>query len=148
MGLATANAEIVPDPDNTVTPLRGSLRVLVVEDDAADAYLIRQALESDPRVREIVRAKDGVEALSMLENGTIHPDLAIIDLQMPRKDGFSFLVDLACQDEREFPTVVLTSSKARADAVRSRLRGARLVLTKPDTLRELETILHRAIATL
>lgn len=148
MGLAVANTEIVPDADNAVVPQRAPLRVLVVEDDAADAYLIRQALESDPRVQEIVRAKDGVEALSMLEDGTFRPDLAIIDLQMPRKDGFSFLVDLACQDEQEFPAVVLTSSKARADAVRSRLRGARLVLTKPDTLRELETILHRAIATL
>lgn len=148
MGAAVARREDVVEHMPFPAQQPAGLRILVVEDDAADAYLIRQALETQPRIGEIMRAKDGVEALAMLQDGTVEPDLVIVDLQMPRKDGFSFLVDLGCEQKRRFPAIVLTSSKARADAVRSRLRGARLVLTKPDTLRELQLVLHRAIATL
>lgn len=148
MGVAVAKQEAIVEDMPFPAQHSAGLRILVVEDDAADAYLIRQALETQPRIEEVLRAKDGVEALAMLENGSVNPDLVIVDLQMPRKDGFSFLVDLSCEQKRRFPAIVLTSSKARADAVRSRLRGARLVLTKPDTLRELQQVLHRAIATL
>lgn len=124
----------------------GDLQILVVEDDSADAYLIFRALSDNPRVGEIVHAWDGIEALEMIESGAIDPDLAIIDLHMPRKNGFSLLVELACRDHPRFSTVVLTSSKASSDAVRSKLRGANHFLTKPDTIEELDTVLARAVA--
>ena len=126
--------------------LMDGLQVLVIEDDEADAYLIELALCDHPRVGEIVHAADGAEALTLIDNGTVEPDLAIVDLHMPRKDGFSFLVELGCRDEPRFPSVVLTSSTARSDAVRSLLRGANQVLTKPPTVDELEAILGSAIA--
>lgn len=128
-------------------PACADLNILVVEDDEADAYLIERALADHPRVERIVRATDGVEAMEYLQDG-IEPDLAIIDLQMPRKNGFSLLIDLACSRAPRFPMVVLTSSTARTDAIRSKLRGADQVLTKPDTVGELQTMLDKVIAAL
>jgi CheY-like chemotaxis protein len=124
----------------------GDLQILVVEDDSADAYLIFRALSDNPRVGEIIHAWDGIEAMEMIESGAVDPDLAIIDLHMPRKNGFSLLVELACRDQPHFSTVVLTSSKASSDAVRSKLRGANQFLTKPDSVEELDSVLSRAVA--
>jgi CheY-like chemotaxis protein len=122
------------------------LQVLVVEDDAADAYLIYRALADNPRVGEITQARDGVEALELLNSGAVEPDLAIIDLHMPRKNGFSLLVELACREDQKFTTVVLTSSKASSDAVRSKLRGANCFLTKPDSVEEFQLLLGEVVA--
>jgi CheY-like chemotaxis protein len=124
-------------------PSVAGYEILVVEDDEADAYLIQNALAAHPSVLRIVRAVDGVEALDALAEG-FEPDLAIIDLHMPRKNGFSLLVDLNCAGWG-FPMIVLTSSTARADAVRSKLRGAARVLAKPDTVEELRDLLNGTI---
>jgi CheY-like chemotaxis protein len=122
------------------------LRVLVVEDDEADAYLIRKALDSNPRVGEILLAKDGVAALELLDH-MASPDLAIVDLHMPRKDGFALLLDFAARDTH-FPSVVLTSSRSGADSLRSRKRGADAFLTKPNTIEKLANALDEVIATI
>jgi len=124
------------------------LQILLVEDDAADAYLIKCALAKNPRVGSIVCATDGVSALRAIEQGHATPDLAIIDLQMPRMDGFRFLVELGCRLPDKFPKFVLTSSTSRSDQVRSRLRRADRILHKPDTLSQLEVLLNNAIATI
>jgi CheY-like chemotaxis protein len=122
------------------------LQILLVEDDAADAYLIKCALSKNPRVGSIVCAADGICALRALEEGDAAPDLAIIDLQMPRMDGFRFLVELGCRHQHTFPKFVLTSSTSRSDQVRSRLRRADRILHKPDTFNQLEVLLNNAIA--
>jgi CheY-like chemotaxis protein len=122
------------------------LNILVVEDDEADAYLIERCLGENPRVATIMRAADGVEALDLIDCGIIEPDLAIVDLHMPRKNGFNLLLELSCRETPRFPMVVLTSSTARTDAIRSKLRGANQVLTKPDTVEELDQVLSEAIA--
>jgi CheY-like chemotaxis protein len=130
-------------PKDTAAP---GLCVLVVEDDEADAYLISRALERQPRVAQVIRAWDGAEALELVEQGKVDPDLAFIDLHMPRKNGFNLLAAIAAGSAPRFPMVVLTSSTAPTDAMRSRLRGAVRVVTKPDTLQAMEVELGRAIA--
>lgn len=125
--------------------VRPGLVVLVVEDDEADAYLISRALANQPAVGQVVRASDGVEALRMVDDGEVTPDLAFIDLHMPRKNGFNLLAAFACNKQRSFPMVVLTSSTAPTDAVRSRVRGAMRVVTKPDGVKALEAVLASAI---
>lgn len=132
----------VIDPPQ-VMPEARELQVLIVEDDEADAYLIERALDGHPNLA-LLRAVDGVEAMEFLEDG-VEPDLAIIDLHMPRKNGFSLLLELNCTGRR-FPMVVLTSSTAPSDAMRSKLRGADRVLAKPDTVEELRTLLSGVIA--
>lgn len=121
------------------------LCILVVEDDAADAYLIGRALARLPSVGEVARACDGVEALELVERKTVKPDLAFVDLHMPRKSGFNLLADFSDREDPTFPMVVLTSSTAPTDAIRSRLRGALRVVNKPDTVDELEAVLGATI---
>jgi CheY-like chemotaxis protein len=121
------------------------LCLLVVEDNEADAYLIQRALQRHCGVGRIVHAVDGLEALEMIERGEVEPDLAFIDLHMPRKNGFDLLVDLACRPQRSFPMVVLTSSNAPTDVVRCRLRGAVQIINKPDTAEELAIVLTAAV---
>jgi CheY-like chemotaxis protein len=124
------------------------LRVLLVEDDDADSYLIRRALGEIPRVAEIRVARDGVEALELIENWTAGPDLAIVDLKMPRKDGFTLLREFAARKSANFPSVVLTSSRSGADIYRAKKRGAAEFVTKPNDLVKLRTALDDVIAKL
>ena len=121
------------------------LRVLVVEDDEADVYLISRALAAHPSIGDVAYASDGVEAFDMVDSGEVEPDLAFIDLHMPRKNGFNLLTAFACDPERTFPMVVLTSSIAPADVIRSRLRGAIRVVTKPDSVEAMQEALAAAI---
>jgi CheY-like chemotaxis protein len=65
---------------------------------------------------------------------------------MPRKNGFSLLVELRCRPKADFPAIVLSSSSASADNARSKLRGADCFLTKPDSIEELHRLLSIAMA--
>jgi len=130
-----------------LSPPRWSLglQVLLVEDDDADAYLIRRALAKNPWVGEVVLAEDGVEALELFDKGRISPDLAIVDLHMPRKDGLCLLKEFSSRASAHFPSVVLTSSKSSKDVVRAKNRGALEFITKPKTEEELAATLNRVI---
>jgi len=121
------------------------LCILVAEDDEADAYLICRALARQPGVDKVVHVPDGVVALWMVEQGQIAPDLAFVDLKMPRLGGLGLLVAWAERPQPGFPVVVLTSSTAPLDATRSRMRGAFQVISKPDTLESLELELSLAV---
>jgi CheY-like chemotaxis protein len=124
----------------------GGLQVLLVEDDEADAYLIRRALAANPMVSDIVLAENGEEALELLDKRRVFPDLALIDLRMPRKDGIALLKDIAGRPTMLFPCAVLTSSKSGRDALRARHRGAVAFVTKPKAEPELKTALDRLVA--
>lgn len=124
------------------------LKILMVEDDQADAYLIKRALRSNPRVGEVVHVRDGVEALELIDGRRFQPDLALLDLQMPRKHGFSLLLELATRASVAFPSVVLSSSRSGADRVRTRIRGADQFITKPNSLEKMTRALDEVIAAL
>jgi CheY-like chemotaxis protein len=143
----TAFADTATAP-NRILEQSTRLCILVVEDDEADAYLISRALSDNPAVGRVVHAHDGVEALAMVERGAVIPDLAFVDLRMPRMDGFDLLVAFASRAKMNFPMVVLTSSAAPKDAVRGRLRGAIRVVTKPDTVTELYFVLKATVEAL
>lgn len=121
-----------------------SITILLVEDDEADAYLIERALQNNARVTEIIRAHYGEEALKLMGDPDIRPNLALIDLQMPKKDGFAMLLELKKLDTELVP-VVLTSSRGGADAHRSFHRGARMFVSKPKEPQRLQAILNEVI---
>jgi CheY-like chemotaxis protein len=121
------------------------LKILLVEDDEGDAYLIISALSDNPRVESVVVAKNGDEALELIDRGAVKPDLALIDLHMPRKDGLALLTHLALRKGDWFPSVVLTSSRLKADALRSQTRGAVGFVTKPMSVAKLKEALNREI---
>jgi CheY-like chemotaxis protein len=119
------------------------LRIMIVEDDEADAYLIKKLLTEHPRTGQVIRAVDGVEALEMLAVGLI-PDLAFIDLKMPRMNGFTLVQEIDSRRLR-FPMVVLTSSAAQSDLSKRRLGRAEKILTKPVAVSQMRVLLDKAI---
>lgn len=119
-------------------------RILLVEDDAADAYLITRALSDVPSVGEVVHARNGVEALAKVESDGPF-DLAFVDLHMPMMNGFELLMSCAERGFANLPMVVLTSSSSPSDAVRSKVRGALRVVTKPESVSEMYAVLMTTI---
>jgi CheY-like chemotaxis protein len=111
--------------------------VLLVEDDAGDVLLIEEAF-ADNKVRNRVHhVSDGVDALAFLRregeySDAPHPDLVLLDLNLPRKDGREVLAEIKGDDAlRHIPVVVLTTSKAEEDVLRSYKLYANAYVTKP-----------------
>jgi chemotaxis family two-component system response regulator Rcp1 len=113
------------------------IQVLLVEDNEADLDLMREILEASPVHLELATVPDGVEAISYLrKKGSyerVHrPDLVLLDLNLPRKDGREVLQEIKEDPKlRLIPVVVMTSSAAEADVVRSYSLGANCYVTKP-----------------
>ncbi len=122
------------------------LQVLLVEDSPGDIRLTLEAFrDTNPSIRLHV-ANDGVEALAFLRQEGIHfsaprPDLILLDLNMPKMDGRQALAQIK-QDEslKTIPTVILTTSEAEADIVRSYQLKANCYLNKPVQLDAFENL--------
>ena len=110
--------------------------ILLVEDDEADALLIQDALEDRGDARSIIQVQDGIAALEHLRTpGTGHPDLIVLDLNMPRMNGHELLGILkADEDLRTIPVVVLTTSSTTTDVEAAYKKHANAYVTKPVTL--------------
>jgi two-component system response regulator len=90
-------------------------RILLVEDSAPDAMLIRQALREAEIDADVEVVTDGEQALARLRRGPA-PDLMLLDLNLPRKDGRAVLSEMNCDEGmRGIPTIVLTTSSAPHD---------------------------------
>ena len=108
-----------------------AIEVLLVEDDPGDVLLIQEAF-ADNKVRNRLHCvSDGVDALRFLrrEDGYAdapRPDLILLDLNLPRKDGREVLAEVKTDDQlQQIPVVVLTTSKLEEDVLRSyRLHGS------------------------
>jgi CheY-like chemotaxis protein len=106
--------------------------VLVVEDDLGDQLLIEEALTAKGQPRSIMRAPDGLAALEHLRNAERHPDLIVLDLNMPRMGGAELLSILKTDDQlRVIPVVVLTTSSSPADISDAYQRHANAYVIKP-----------------
>lgn len=148
-----ALAEAIDDPIEDSLAARAlyrvsNLQILLVEDDAADAYLIQLALARNPNVSQVVLAKDGVEALALIDADRARPDLAIVDLHMPRKDGLALLTDLSTRKSAQFPAIVLTTSTSGEDILHSWKRGAVEFMTKRHSVNEMAAALDHVISNL
>ena len=111
--------------------------VLLVEDDPGDVVLVREAFEHNKVRNELRVASDGVYALEQLRDPELSlPDLVLLDLNLPRKDGRELLAEIR-SDPRltAIPVVVLTTSEAEADILRSYELHANAYVTKPVDLR-------------
>jgi CheY-like chemotaxis protein len=124
------------------------IRVLLVEDNEADAYLTRETLEASKLRLEIAIASDGVEAIDYLLRrppfaDVVLPDLILLDLNLPRLDGRQVLEELRRHDAlRTIPVVILTSSDAERDIAQSYELGANCYVTKPVGLDAFQSIVR------
>ena len=120
----------------TISPLSG-VQILLVEDSAGDVSLTREALRDAKVHNELHVVGDGIEALAYLRGegkyvGAATPDLVLLDLNLPRKDGREVLEEMKADDDlKRIPVVVLTTSSSEADIYESYQLHANAFVTKP-----------------
>ena len=119
-----------------------SITILMADDDPDDQLLTREALEENRLDNEILFVNDGIELLDYLyrrgrfaePNAAPRPDLILLDLNMPRMDGREALAHIKADPMlRRIPVVVLTTSKAEEDILRSYDLGVNSFVVKPVT---------------
>jgi two-component system response regulator len=128
-------------PDN-VRPIN----ILLVEDSPTDVLITREALENAKVINNLQVAEDGVEALQILRRQgryaqAAHPDLILLDLNLPRKDGREVLQEIKNDEQlKTIPVVVLTTSKAEEDIMKAYGQHANCYITKPVDFTEFASV--------
>ncbi len=113
------------------------IQILLVEDNSGDARLTLEALKETALYNKLQHVVDGVEALAYLRREGRHahaarPDLILLDLNLPRKDGREVLEEIkADQDLRRIPVVVLTTSQSEEDISKAYDLNANCYVAKP-----------------
>jgi len=116
--------------------------ILIVDDNPADVALVSEALAGSKHRRQITSVADGVEAMAYLNRrdkfaNAIRPDLVILDLNLPKRDGLAVLAAMKAGPElRRIPVVIFSTSQLRKDVVRSFEMGANCYVNKPGNLTE------------
>ena len=122
--------------------------ILLVEDSASDADLAIRALAESPFESNVSHAKDGVEALAMLRGeGDFatcpRPDLILLDLNMPRKDGRQVLEELRTDSNlTAIPVVVLSTSSREEDIVETYDLGSNSYIVKPVEIQDFFSVIE------
>lgn len=125
-----------------------SLQILLVEDDPADVELTQWSMKESKLSANLRVVEDGLEALAFLRRegkyaDAPRPDLILLDLNLPRMDGRTFLAEMRADDGlKSIPVVILTTSEAEEDVVRSYRLGANCYITKPVGLTEFTRVVN------
>ncbi|MBZ5663315.1 MAG: response regulator [Acidobacteriia bacterium] len=120
--------------------MKTTFEVLLVDDNPADIDLTRDVLAKSKRRFHVNTVTDGAEAISFLRCQGKYveapsPDLVVLDLNLPRKDGRDVLADIKADPAlAKIPVVIFTSSQANSDIARSYELGANCYLRKPGNL--------------
>ena len=115
----------------------GPVEILLVEDNPGDERLTREALKEGKVYSNLHWVKDGVEALDFLNRrgkygDAPRPDIILLDLNLPKKDGREVLQEIKSADNlKRIPVVVLTTSQAEEDVLRTYNLHANCYVTKP-----------------
>lgn len=112
------------------------VRILLIEDNAPDIRLTTEALRQGAAVVDLTVARDGVEALDLLRHNdsppALLPDLILLDLNLPRKDGREVLRAVKSDPALvHVPIIILTTSSAERDVLESYRLGANAYVVKP-----------------
>jgi two-component system, chemotaxis family, response regulator Rcp1 len=123
-------------------PILDSIDILIVEDNPGDARLIKEVLNDNKIYSSLNIVNDGVEAMNFLNNqgkyaGAPKPDLIILDLNLPKKDGREVLAEIKSnRDLLHIPIVIMTISQAEEDILKTYKLQANCYITKPIDLNE------------
>jgi two-component system response regulator len=126
-------------------------QIVLIEDSPADVYLVELALKESGITYEMIKFKNGEEALKSLcppagtEASAYAPDAIFLDLNTPKSDGFEVLIKLKqAPSLAHVPMAIITSSRATSDKHRTVLQGARYI-QKPAQLEEFLTTVGQAV---
>ena len=132
-------------------PVKDKFLVLLADDSADDRFLLRRGLEPAARLQLLAETRDGVQTIAYLDrqNSPRHrdefplPDLLLLDLNMPGRDGFEVLKWLQPQPfAKDLTVVVLTGSVRPQDIQRALELGAHLYQVKPHSHNDLNSMIH------
>ena len=124
------------------------MQILLVEDSPGDVRLTEEVLREAEIPNELHVVDDGEQAMEFVGGHGTHgdaprPDLILLDLNLPRKDGREVLAELKADPElRRIPVVVLTTSSAERDVLRSYDLNANCFITKPVDLEEFISVVR------
>ncbi|MBD1849778.1 response regulator [Leptolyngbya sp. FACHB-711] len=118
--------------------------IFLVEDNRGDIRLIQEALKSTGVDCDVVVARDGVEAMEYLQQDqVIHPDLILLDLNLPKKDGREVLAEIKANPSlKHIPVVVLTTSRNEEDITKSYDLHVNCYIAKSRNLNQLFKIIR------
>ncbi|HEY9635402.1 MAG TPA: response regulator [Coleofasciculaceae cyanobacterium] len=131
---------------NVNSPIK-SLEILLIEDSPSDADLTEEALSGSKMINNLHWVEDGVEALAFLRRqgkytDVPRPDLILLDLNLPKKDGREVLAEVKADPSLKLiPVVVLTTSAAERDILRTYELNANCYVTKPIDLEQFISVL-------
>ena len=120
--------------------------ILVADDDEDDIILIRDSFQRSKLANDLRVVEDGVALMDYLKRqgdfappaDTPRPDLILLDLNMPRKDGREALKEIKDDPAlKDIPVIVLTTSKTQTDVLKSYLDGANCFISKPVTFQSM-----------
>ncbi len=131
-----------------IIPAR-AIEILLLEDEVADAYLVEIALKENNILAHLHHVVDGREGLSFLQqkgdySNVPRPDLILLDLNMPRMNGYEFLTTVK-SDERfkGIPIVVLSTSDIESDVLYAYQLGAVSYITKPVGIEQFMSVINQ-----
>jgi two-component system, chemotaxis family, response regulator Rcp1 len=122
------------------------VHILLVEDNPGDVRLTKEALREGKIINTLSDVPDGVEALNFLRKkgryaGATRPDVILLDLNLPRKDGREVLAEIKDDpDLKRIPVVVITSSSSEEDVLRSYDLHANCYVSKPVDLEQFMSV--------
>ena len=122
--------------------MSSGLKILLVEDSRADARLILEVFAEEKIAVEVDVVRDGEAAMAYLHrtgeySNTVQPDLILLDLNMPKKDGREVLAEIKSdQHLNSIPVVILTTSQSEEDILKSYKLQASCFVTKPIDLEQ------------
>lgn len=115
--------------------------ILLIEDNPADVLLTKEAFKECEKIHFVVSVKDGIEAIKYLSNSISQsnklPDLILLDLNLPKKDGRDVLKDIKYNPNFEhIPVIVLSTSKNEQDVLETYSHKANCYISKPVELED------------
>lgn len=122
------------------------MHVLLADDNEDDVMLIRRAFKSADVPVDLIVVPDGAVAMQFLRGesqfkNAMRPDLVLLDINMPCKNGFDVLSEMKTADElKGIPVIIMTTSRRKEDVDQAYADGACSFITKPATIEELETV--------
>ena len=125
--------------------------ILLVEDNPGNARLTRETWKESKLLNHLSVVADGAEAMAFLRRegkyaNVAHPDLILLDLNLPKKDGREVLAEIKADEQlRRIPVVVLTTSDAEQDILKTYELHANCYITKPVGLEQFGAVV-RALA--
>jgi CheY-like chemotaxis protein len=124
------------------------IEVLLIEDSPTDILMTQEALEQGRLLNQLHVVEDGAAALAFLRRQgqyarSPRPDLILLDLNLPKKSGQEVLAELKADEElKSIPVVILTTSKAEEDVVKSYGLHANCYITKPVGFASFVEVVH------